>query len=65
MKRIALLCVTGVLIGANLAWSEDDKTDADVPAALNFEMKSIDGEPVKLSKYHGQVVLMVNVASRC
>jgi glutathione peroxidase len=65
MKRIALLCVTGMLIGANLAWSEDDKADAKTPAALNFEMKSIDGEPVKLSEYHGNVVLIVNVASKC
>jgi glutathione peroxidase len=36
-----------------------------VPAALNFTMKSIDGKAVDLSKYQGQVVLMVNVASEC
>ena len=35
------------------------------PAALNFTMKSIDGKSVDLSKYHGRVVLMVNVASEC
>ena len=28
-------------------------------------MKSIDGKPVKLSKYAGKVVLIVNVASEC
>jgi glutathione peroxidase len=38
---------------------------AKVPAALNFTMDSIDGKPVDLSKYQGQVVLMVNVASEC
>src|SRR5215470_4843530 len=38
---------------------------AKVPAALNFTMNSIDGKPVDLSKYQGQVVLMVNVASEC
>ena len=38
---------------------------AKVPAALNFTMSSIDGKPVDLSKYQGQVVLMVNVASEC
>lgn len=65
MKRIALLCVTGVLIGANLAWSEDEATETDVPAVLNFEMNSLAGEPVKLSKYHGNVVLIVNTASKC
>jgi glutathione peroxidase len=36
-----------------------------VPAALNFTMNSIDGKTVDLSKYQGQVVLMVNVASEC
>src|SRR3989449_9888992 len=37
----------------------------NVPAALNFTMKSIDGKAVDLSKYQGRVVLMVNVASEC
>jgi glutathione peroxidase len=36
-----------------------------VPAALDFTMNSIDGKPVQLSKYRGNVVLMVNVASEC
>ena len=35
------------------------------PAALNFTMKSIAGEDVKLSKYAGKVVVSVNVASKC
>ena len=30
-----------------------------------FTMKSIDGQPAPLAKYHGKVVLLVNVASRC
>lgn len=37
----------------------------DTPAALNFTMKSIEGEDVKLSKYAGKVVVLVNVASKC
>jgi len=44
-----------------------------VPAALaappksiyDFTLKSIDGQPTPLSEYHGKVVLLVNVASRC
>jgi glutathione peroxidase len=32
---------------------------------LDFTMKSIDGKDVKLSKYKGSVVLMVNTASKC
>lgn len=33
--------------------------------ALGFEVKSIDGESVKLADYQGKVVLVVNVASQC
>jgi len=32
---------------------------------LDYEMDSIEGEPVKLDSYKGKVVLMVNVASKC
>jgi len=35
-----------------------------VPKALSFTMKSIDGKKVKLSKYQGKVLLIVNVASK-
>jgi glutathione peroxidase len=36
-----------------------------VADALNFTMNSLDGKPVSLAKYSGNVVLMVNVASEC
>jgi glutathione peroxidase len=36
-----------------------------VADALNFTMNSLDGKPVNLAKYQGNVVLMVNVASEC
>jgi glutathione peroxidase len=36
-----------------------------VADALNFTMDSLDGRPVNLSKYQGNVVLIVNVASEC
>lgn len=36
-----------------------------MPTALNFNMKSLDGKDVSLAKYQGNVVLMVNVASKC
>ena len=32
---------------------------------LKFTMKSLDGEEVDLAKYEGQVVMIVNVASKC
>jgi glutathione peroxidase len=40
-------------------------TQPEAAAALDFEMFDIEGEKVRLSRYHGRVVLMVNVASRC
>ncbi len=35
------------------------------PTLHDFEMKTIDGEAQKLGVYQGQVVLVVNVASKC
>lgn len=44
---------------------EEKKVKGDVPAILNFKMKSLDGEEVDLSKYKGKVLLIVNTASQC
>src|SRR5579863_6367548 len=38
---------------------------ADPHSIYDFTMKSIDGQPVSLKSYHGKVVLLVNVASKC
>ena len=38
---------------------------ADCPPALNFNEKTIDGKDVSLCSYKGDVVLIVNVASKC
>jgi glutathione peroxidase len=49
-------------------WSEAqaaDKKGGNVPAALDFSVKDIDGKSVHLGQYAGQVLLMVNVASQC
>jgi len=37
----------------------------EVPAALNFTVKDIDGGNVNLGRYNGSVVVIVNVASKC
>jgi glutathione peroxidase len=34
-------------------------------SVYNFTLKSIDGQPVHLSQYHGKVLMLVNVASKC
>jgi glutathione peroxidase len=59
MKLIAL--VLAVLLVPQTKPQEKAK----VPDVLNFTMNSLDGKPVNLSKYQGNVVLMVNVASEC
>ena len=38
---------------------------AEAHSIYNFTMKSIDGQQVSLKSYHGKVVLLVNVASKC
>jgi glutathione peroxidase len=38
---------------------------ADSNRAIDFEVRSIDGETVNLKDYQGKVVLVVNVASQC
>lgn len=44
---------------------EQDDVKTQSPAALDFKVKTIEGEEVHLSKYHGRVVLIVNTASKC
>src|ERR1035438_905212 len=38
---------------------------AEPKSIFDFTMRSIDGQQVSLRAYHGKVVLLVNVASRC
>ena len=42
-----------------------NQTVAEPGKIYSFEMKSIDGKPVRLSKYKGKALLIVNVASKC
>ena len=38
---------------------------AEAHSIYDFTMRSIDGEHVSLKSFHGKVVLLVNVASKC
>ncbi|MEM9347964.1 MAG: glutathione peroxidase [Planctomycetota bacterium] len=50
---------------ANAVESKEKDVQADVPAVLDFKMPSIGGDEVELAQYHGDVVMIVNVASKC
>jgi glutathione peroxidase len=45
--------------------TNNPSTAAEVPPALNFTVKSLDGKEVDLASYQGKVVMVVNVASQC
>ena len=42
-----------------------NKVEASAATVLDFQMRDIDGANVKLNKYKGNVLLVVNVASKC
>lgn len=54
----ALLVVLGLLAAAAVSAATD-------PGVLSYQMNRLDGTPQALSDYRGQVVLLVNVASKC
>jgi glutathione peroxidase len=65
LKLLMVLSLLVVAVAVVVPTSAEDKTAAKKPAALDFKMKSLAGKDVDLSKYQGQVVLVVNVASAC
>jgi glutathione peroxidase len=62
--RLIVWTVAALLVVLPSAARAEEK-EKKVAPALNFTMKGIDGKDVELSKYQGQVVLIVNVASKC
>ncbi len=66
MSRLVSFALLGGLIAAvGSVFAAAEKGKKETPPALAFKMKSLDGKPVDLSKYQGQVVMVVNVASKC
>lgn len=67
MRHRTGLFVVALCIGFSACMSQADKqeTESEAGSVHDFEVKNIDGEAVSLSKYKGNVVLLVNVASRC
>lgn len=63
-RLIALLCI---LTAGCVAFflSQTPRISAAFPSIFDFKMKDIDGRDVKLKKYKGNVLLVVNTASKC
>lgn len=62
---ICLSAVSVLLTLAAAAFASEPGEGKHTAPALDFTMPSIDGKPVKLSKYQGDVIVIVNVASLC
>ncbi|HTV47185.1 MAG TPA: glutathione peroxidase [Phycisphaerae bacterium] len=61
----ALLIVSSAIMGQTTQPATSGQTGRAVPAVLNFTMTSIEGQDVNLAKYEGNVILIVNTASKC
>src|SRR5206468_1936216 len=60
---IAVLSAAPLLWAASIAPADDRSKRAD--SVLDFTIKDIDGKDVDLSQYRGDVLLVVNTASKC
>src|SRR5262245_56243145 len=66
MKNTVIVIVVVVLTALATAFAEaQTKSGGKVPEVFNFTVNNINGQPVSLSKYAGNVVLIVNTASQC
>jgi glutathione peroxidase len=73
MKKYVMLLALAVLILTSfsiaMTWDGGDPLKEgetmDEKSVLDFTMKGIDGNDVKLDTYSGKVLLLVNVASKC
>jgi len=64
-RRPLLACVLVFSISATTLAGEDLDKKKVVSPALDFTMKNIDGQDVYLGDFQGDVLLLVNVASKC
>lgn len=62
---MTILPALALLAGCQNAAQKPMTPNAIAPNIYGFATKDIEGKPVKLDKYKGQVVLVVNVASQC
>lgn len=65
MKKIVLLCLSFLLAAVCLMSDRTPVAELKTKSILDFKMMDIDGKEVKLKKYKGNVLLVVNTASQC
>jgi glutathione peroxidase len=71
MNKIFLIFAVIAIVGGVAVVFSGKNADAETAAAspaksiYEFQMKDIDGKDVKLKKYKGNVLLVVNTASKC
>jgi glutathione peroxidase len=65
LKLFTFFGVAAIAFGAAFLFHHAESVSAKSVSILDFKMKDIDGKDVKLKKYKGNVLLVVNTASKC
>lgn len=65
MKKFGLIVLILTIAGFLLLGDATPPASLKDKSILDFKMKNIDGQEVKLKKYKGNVLLVVNTASKC
>jgi glutathione peroxidase len=65
-RTLVMLVTSFGLLAIAVPRASDAADDAKKPASvLDFKVQDIDGKPVELAKFKGEVLLVVNTASQC
>lgn len=62
---LALVAVISILYGYGMILNPTPMEPVNAASIYDFTIKDIDGNDVKLAKYKGNVVMIVNTASKC
>ncbi len=62
---VAPAALIGLVAFSAMAEAPAKEKSAVTDSVLKFQVKDIDGKPVDLAKYKGEVILIVNTASMC
>ncbi len=65
MRKVFLLAIVLFVTAGCLMSDKTPSAELKNKSILDFKMKDIDGKDVKLEKYKGNVLLVVNTASKC